>query len=293
MYPTIDRLVRPANKRLPGLLSLVLGILLLAGCGQDGVPLGQGEREQVDEVATMLDDVDDGAFRAAFERISAYAYTRYTRTEQFDTDDYLVAYREVVQQSTMENGAREASVEAIDSAGTFEFGLFKRFTSSNLGGLDPVDLVPYLLPEDPAYLQARNQEKYEWEVLSDTLLWDTQAKVIEVRARPLHGDGENLRVVRHYVDRTTNELIAMYLERIDLALLFREESQFYVHMRRSPTGELVPHNTRFHTHIRTPFRTDNKFRTVSTYYGMRPLEQPDAVAQTSDAQRASVGEPAG
>ncbi|MBO6574026.1 MAG: hypothetical protein JJ976_01305 [Rhodothermales bacterium] len=259
------------------------------GCTGDQFNLGAEESAQVDSVATLLSGVDDTAFRAAFTKLSDYSYTRYSRTEQFDTDDFLVAFRENVHRSELDGGARMVDTQAEDSAGTFDFGLFQRFTSSNIGAMDPVDLVPYLLPEDPPYLQGRNREKFEWETIGDTLLWDTQARIIEVRARPLHGDGENIRRVRHYVDVSTNELLAMYLERIDLALLFREESQFYVHMRRTHTGELVPHNARFQTHIRTPFKTDNKFRTVSTYYEVRSPGTPPSMA----SEPAMVGGEAG
>jgi hypothetical protein len=256
-------------------LAAFASLLILTGCLDKSGDLGAGEASKVDSVATLLSGVDDKAFRAAFTGINDYRYTRYTRTEQFDTDDYLVAFRENVSRAGWTGGIRQIDVQQEDSAGAFNFGFFERFTSSNMSGLDPVDLVQYLLPEDPPYLLGRNREKYEWRALPDTLLWDTQAKVIEVKARPFKGDGENIRKVRHYVDRTTNELIAMYLERIDLALLFREESQFYVHMRRANDGKLVPHNTRFQTHIRTPFETDSKFRTVSTYYELEPIPVVD------------------
>ncbi len=261
------------HRRSPRVIFLAAfaSLLILTGCLDKSGELGVGEATKVDSVATLLSGVDDTAFRAAFTGINDYRYTRYTRTEQFDTDDYLVAFRENVYRAGWEEGVRQINVQQEDSAGTFDFGFFDRFTSSNMSGLDPVDLVQYLLPEDPPYLLGRNREKYEWRFLPDTLLWDTQARVIEVKARRFKGDGENIRKVRHYVDRTTNELIAMYLERIDLALLFREESQFYVHMRRADDGKLVPHNTRFQTHIRTPFETDSKFRTVSTYYELEPI----------------------
>ena len=276
------------QRRAPRAVILVafVSLLILTGCLDKTVELGASEATKVDSVATLLSGVDDTAFRAAFTGIDDYRYTRYTRTEQFDTDDYLVAFRENVFRAGWEEGIRQINVQQEDSAGTFDFGFFDRFTSSNMSGLDPVDLVQYLLPEDPPYLLGRNREKYEWRFLPDTLLWDTQAKVIEVKARRQKGDGENIRKVRHYVDRTTNELIAMYLERIDLALLFREESQFYVHMRRADDGKLVPHNTRFQTHIRTPFETDSKFRTVSTYYELESIPKIDSAAVEAEADGA-------
>ncbi|MFT5143883.1 MAG: hypothetical protein ACI80V_000252 [Rhodothermales bacterium] len=281
MNRILSKLVRPKGAKGTH-LALVLAFSLFATACNDGFsPLGREEAASIDSTATLLSGIDDTAFRAAFRGISDYSYTRYSRTEQFDTDDYLVAFRETVHRSTAFEGLRQVDLQEEDSAGTFDFGLFDRFTSSNITAMDPVDLVPYLLPDEPPYLKVRNQSKYEWSFLPDTLLWDTQAKVIEVKARRLQGDGENIRVVRHYVDRTTNELIAMYLERIDLALLFREESQFFVHMRRAGDGKLVPHNTRFYTHIKTPFETDSKFRTVSTYYDLERLTGQEGATQSA------------
>ncbi len=289
MYRMFRKLVHDQRPYLVTATLLVVVLIAAPGCKAPGSPGGPSAEEtaSADTMATLLTGVDVASFRKAFGRISDYAYTRYTRTEQFDTDDYLVAYREKVLRSSEEGGVRSIRVEESDSAGTFDFGFFDRFTSTNVSEISPVDLIPFLLPDDPAYMKPRNREKYEWHYLPDTLLWDTQAQVIELRARPFAGDGQNVRRVRHYVDRTTNQLIAMYLERIDLALLFREESRFWVHMRRAESGQLVPHNTRFHTHIKTPFRTDSKFRTVSTYYGIEPLTGP-GIAQTMDTDRAET-----
>lgn len=242
-----------------------------------------------DTLATTVMNIRGEGFREAFPRLEAFGYTRYTRTEQFDGDDFMVAFRERITRIVREGSVDRVDLISADSAGDFRFGFFKKFVSENLGDLDPVNLAPYVLSDDPEYLRARNRAKYEFRSLPDTLLWDTQARVIEVRARPELGDGLNIRRVRYYVNRATNELVAMYLERVDLALLFREESRFYMHMRPVAGGMLLPYNSRFDTRIRTPFRKDHRFRTVSTYYSF----EGQGVVPAADSSSTGASEPAG
>jgi hypothetical protein len=215
-----------------------------------------------DSIFAFLGTIDQETFTRAFSRLTDKSYTRYTRTEQFDEEDYLIAFGERV----LRHGAGKTELVDHDSAGTFDYGYFSRFVSKTVDAYDPTDLARHIVPDDPAYMSARNREAYVYRTLPDTLMWDMVARVIEIRARPDEGDGQNIRRVRLYVERSSNKLIAMYLERIDLALWFREESRFYVHVRPTPAGEWVPYNTRFETLIRVPFRSAQRFRTVSTYY---------------------------
>ena len=224
-------------------------------------PYAQAQTER-DSVFSYIGTIDQDAFLNAFSKLKDQTFTRYTRTEQFDQDDFLLAFEERVLRHTP-NGSE---VVEEDSAGSFDYGYFSRFVSQTVDSYDPSNLARHIVPEDPAYMSPRNREAYVYRALPDTLMWDMVARVIEVRARPEDGDGQNIRRVRLYVDRGTNRLIAMYLERIDLALWFREESRFYVHVRPSPSGAWVPYNTRFETLIRVPFRSNQRFRTVSTYY---------------------------
>lgn len=240
--------------------------MLLVGCGGNAMSnLGPEALAERDALVDAIRNAKKEALQGAFGRLDSYSYTRYIRTEQFDDEDYLLAYTEHVAGVRQLDGERLVDVQQADSGGAFEFGFFKGFVSENVDTTDPVDMVPYVLPEDPGYLDPRHIDKYIFRELSDTLLWDRQARVIEARARPDLGDGLNVRRVRHYIDRGTDEIVAMSLERIDLALLFREESSFYVHVRPLNDGSGLPYNTRFESRIRTPFRGSYRVRTVSTY----------------------------
>ncbi len=224
-------------------------------------------RAERDTVLARLSTLKQDAFRSAFARLAGHDYTRYARTEQFDQEGFLVAYVEREVRHERGGGAR---IERQDSLGTFDFGLFKRVVSARANSLGPVDLIPLLLPEDPAYLLPRNWEQYRYRQRPDTLLWDRTARVIDIRALPVLADGQNIRYVRYYIDRETNELMAIYLERTALSLLFREESRFYLHLQRLPGGDWLPYNTRLHTRIKTLFATPRQFRTVATYYEVGP-----------------------
>lgn len=219
-----------------------------------------------DSIFTVLAEIDQRPFRAAFEQLQHHSFTRYTRTEQFDRGDFLVAFQERILRHALDGNRRTYTTLAEDSAGAFDYGYFSGFVSENVTSQDPPDLIPYVLPEDPAYLTERNRDAYLYRILPDTLMWDMVARVIEIRARPAEGDGQNIRRVRLYVDRGTQTLIAAYMERIDLSMWFREESRFYIHVRPAATGAWVPYNTRFESRISVPFRPTQLFRTVSTYY---------------------------
>lgn len=259
------------------LLPLMLCLLAPLACQQADLPVPgqpfypasfnpyQQASTERDSIFTALNAINQDPFRNAFTALEQQAFTRYTRTEQFDKEDFLVAYQEHIIRHEHEGGARTYATQSMDSAGTFDYGYFSRFVSETVTTQDPPDLTRYVVPEDPAYLSERNRDAYVYRFLPDTLMWDMVARVIEIRARPADGDGQNIRRVRLYVDRGTQTLIAMYMERIDLAMLFREESRFYVHIR--PEGDhWVPYNTRFESRISVPFRPTQLFRTVSTYY---------------------------
>ena len=257
----------PRHLKIVLLLPLMVTIMLVSsGCKRQGLtPVGPIEAVERDSVVALLSTVNQDGIRAAFPTLENYSYRRYLRTEQYDDEDFMVAFTEHnIIVNTGQDG-RSSVITQADSGGTFDFGFFKRFVSENVEDTDPVDLIPFILDDDPIYLQPKNIDRYSFSAVDDTLMWDREALIIDVRAKADLADGLNVRLVRHYVDRATNQLVAMYLERIDLGMLFREESTYYVHIRPDAGGDLVPYNTRFETMIKTPFKTSWRIRTVSTY----------------------------
>lgn len=247
-------------------LSVFVLFSAISSCSNNAVSvLSAEDRALQDSILTELSIVDHSSFQSAFGQLSNYAYQRYVRTEQYDEEDFLIALDEYRIRIEGPDGERTTTVERTDSAGAFDFGFFNRFVSENVESVDPVDLVPYVLPDELGYTNPRNTDRYSFRILPDTLMWDRLARVIEVRARRDMADGLNIRVIRQFIDRDTNLLVGVYLERIDLGLLFREESNFYVDLKRIDDGAFLPNNTRFESTIKMPFRGTYKIRTVSTY----------------------------
>lgn len=219
-----------------------------------------------DSIFALLAMIDQEAFRSSFERLDEKTFTRYTRTEQFDDEGVLLAFDERVIRHSGPSTMRRFDLIDRDSAGVFDYGYLRPFISDFEPSRDPMDFARRIVPDDPAYMSSRNRDAYAYGLLPDTLMGDVDARVIEIRARPQVGDSQNVRYVRLYMDRNSRRLIAMYLERIDRAMWYREESIFYVHVRRMPNASWVPYNTRFETRITVPFRPAQRFRTASTYY---------------------------
>ncbi|MDA1029069.1 MAG: hypothetical protein O3B41_08470 [Bacteroidetes bacterium] len=241
-------------------------LLSTAGCRSRQIsPVGPVERVERDSIIAVLGMISQDAIRTAFSKLNDYSYQRYLRTEQYDVEDFSVAFTEHLVSVKATYEGPQSTITRADSGGAFNFGFFKRFVSENVSNADPVDLVPFVLEDDPIYLNPKNLDKYTFRAQGDTLMWDREARIIEVRAKPDAADGLNIRKVRYYVERESNELVAMYLERIDLGMLFREESTFYMHILPVSGGVMLPYNTRFETMIRTPFKRSYRVRTVSTY----------------------------
>ena len=256
----------------PFALILIGFSFVLIGCStsdEENIPTQRTQFVQNEEersaVLNMIDEIDISPFHEAFQNLPAYDYTRYQRTEQYTEGDFLVAFRERTVRHSGKPASRQFRIQSTDSTGTFDFGFFRSFVSANVDDQDPENLTPYLFPEDPAYLSDRNYEAYLYRLKPDTLMRRTTARVVEVRAKPKDGDGKNIRRARYFFDKGSGDLIGFQLERIDLALFFREESAFYAHVQRTADGRWVPYNTRFETRIIMPFKPAQRFKTVATY----------------------------
>lgn len=251
---------------------LILSACLFVSCSgnenrADRMAIALFEQDEAvrDSILAILSKVGPAPFAEAFDALPDHAYNRYIRTEQFDDDEYIVAFRERTVRYEGPADQRRFTLLTADSSGTYDFGFFRQFVSTNVEEQDPGDLTPYLFPEDPSYLAPENYDAFLYRFRPDTLMRDVTASVIEVRARPVEGDGINIRRAYYYFDKETGRLIAFQLARIDLALFFREESLFFVHLQQASDGNWLPYNTRFETRIIMPFKPPQRFRTVSTY----------------------------
>jgi len=262
---------------------LALSWMLLPGCRtptREPVPSSQtatndtllqddGER---DAVLAALQHMKQDALRQAFAGLPNYRYTLYTRTEQFDDTHHRTAFAEHVRHIDRRDGGRTYTVLQADSGGTFNSSALGRFMTSGAEMPEATTLADYVLLEDPPYLAARNRDAFAYRFRADTLLGGLATQVIEVYARPNEeGKAQSIRRAHLYLDRDRDELVALYLERVEGSLLFGEASRLYLRIRPAPGGGWVPYQVQIRTHLRLPFRTPQRFRTLSTYYNYEPI----------------------
>ena len=266
-----------SDPALPCLTTAYLALFLLAGCttspdhvSEDALQSDAATGAERDSVLALLDVLDAETFTAAFDALPRYAYTRETRTEQRRSDSSLVAAYEQDVRVQSQNGRRTRTVTAADSAGTFGRALLSGFARSDSGAVDPPSVAPYMIPDDPAYLSARNQEDFTYHRLPDTTIGQVPAWVVEVRAAP--SSNQSLRRLRLAIDPATRKPVAVHLERADQSLLYREQSRFDLEMQAAPSGDRLPHRTRVQASLKRLLRPAQHFATTSTYRDFEALQ---------------------
>lgn len=243
---------------------VALGCIAAPGCtgSGDGSPDGAALQEGLWE---SVDAIDVSAFREAGEAPAGRPHVRYVRLEQFDEAEARAAYRERIVRVPGDSGPE--TLLSADSAGAFRFGSVGRFVDGGGGVPAPVDLVPYVLPDDAPWLRVRNREKYVVETLPDSTFLGVPVRRIEIRARPGAGDDEVVRRVRYLVADASGRVLAVELERVTASLLFTEHSRAFLGMQEDDAGGLLPALARYETRIRSRFGGEYRFRAVTAWYG--------------------------
>lgn len=224
-----------------------------------------------DSVLAVLARLDRTPFDSAFATLAEYAVTRHVRTEQLDTTGTTTAHR--TRTLRYPPGSQTGTVQRADSAGSFlDGGILSGIAPAQQRTDRPANLIAQTLPDQPAYLVPRTQEAYRYALRRDSLLDGMPVFVVEAKARSdERGADQGLRYARLTIDRASNALVGLTTARRSRILLFRENSQITIRLRRAPDGvrpdAWVPHLTRFRAVVDVPFRSPRQFRTVSAYYG--------------------------
>jgi hypothetical protein len=256
-------------------VALVVGALGLAGCGgpgarpdpafvpSDTITSAVGR----DSALAVLTSMRRTAFDSAFAVLDRYHVTRTVRTEQLSPSGVATAVRSYTLRYAP--APERGVVQRRDSTGTFRGGgLFGRVAPARNPADRPADLTGQVLPDQPAYVEPRTREAFRYALRADTLLTETPVYVLEATARDRGtGRDQGVRYVRLLIDRASRQLVGLTTVRADAVLLFRENSRFSIHLRRTPDGaSWVPHVTRTRASVHVPFRTPRQFRTVSAFY---------------------------
>ena len=258
--------------------ALAWGVCLLclaSGCADrkpPPAPLTPEESAAADSIVALLERIDETALRSAFRSVSTRAHTKRIRTGQFEEDGTLLASRE----QEVRHDAEGTRTIRSESSGTFDFGYLRRFVSADAdlhaAGLAAFDLPEYIIPEDPPYTVARNRETWRYEFAPDSVLFARPVRVVRITARPGFEASRSIRRVRLYLERASDRLVGIYIERVHAALWFREESALFLIADRLPSGTWVPGNTRFETHIELLLRPAQRFRSATEYYDFGEMD---------------------
>lgn len=255
---------------------LLLGGLLLSGLGcsssgarspspfvpTDTITSAVGR----DSALTVLTAMRRAAFDSAFTALDDYVVRRYVRTEEMTPSGTTTAVRSYVLR--YRPGAKQGTVERRDSIGTFrDGGLFGYVAPHRDAAARPPNVAAQILPDQPPYVEPRTREAFRYALQHDSLQDGTPVYVLEVKARA-RGTGreQGVRYARLLIHRPSDELIGLTLVRDDEALLYGEDSQMSVRLRRASDGTWVPYLTRLRASVHVPFRTPRQFRTVSAFY---------------------------
>jgi hypothetical protein len=282
-----------SSRTRPVLLVALPLALVVAACGTEA---GRAPAPGDAGLWAEVEGLDTQAFREAWRHVQARDHGRTTRVEQLDETGRPVAFREWVVRFTAADS--QDVVVRTDSSGGFRFGMLDAFAADGAGAPRPVDLAPYVLPDDAPYLSARNREKYQVARLPDSTAFGRPLQRIQVRALPGPGDAEPVRRVLYVLVGEGREILAVQTEREDAALLFTERSRAYAGMRPDEAGVLLPSVSWYETWIRPRFGKDRRFRITTTWMpgdlqDREPTGPAGAESQGSPPAAPEPGAPSG
>lgn len=276
MHPSPTKHARSLHV-LAGALLLAGCLLVLQGCtsstGRTDAPFMPSDTitsaVDRDSALAVLSSMRRSAFDSAFADLDDHTVSRYVRTEQLTPSGTTTAVRSYLLH--YEPGDGQGTIQRRDSTGVFRSGGWLGWASPDRAPTDrPSNVAAQVLPDQPAYIEPRTREAFRYALRADTLLDETPAYVLEAVARDRGtGQQQSVRYVRLLIDRASRQLVGLAMVRSGRVLLFGENTQMSMRLRRGPNRSWVPHVTRVRASVNVPLRTPRQFRTVSAYYNYR------------------------
>lgn len=226
---------------------ILVPLLLITACTDNMLPPSAEEQLETRSVLDTLQTINTQSLHDAFILGSSLPHRRHLMAQRRDGRG-LRMHEQLVQIS----GDGELRViHGPDDENAEESG--------DLAALDSL-----IMPEEPAYLNPRFRDEFEFRILPDTPYWDRPVLVIEVAARA--GSKQDLRRVRYYVDRATGTLVDYRLERNSAQILYGERSHFILSLRPGPDNAWVPHQVGIAVTMHLPPRRTRMIKREVTFY---------------------------
>lgn len=257
--------------RLAVLPVLIAGTLVAAsGCASEGAPPRYAPPADStawavtgDTVMTRLAQISFAAVDSAFAALPRVPVTRTTRTDVFSATDSL---RGQLRQIWAHRPGAEPALRSETQTGTLPdrdlWGLAPRTQAEAL----PENIIGSAYPDEPPFLEARNRSAYRYGMRRDTLAPGIAVDRLEVLARDT-ADGRRLAVPYARVDVLpgTNTVVSTYVVRAERALLYDEDSLFYVALQPGSEVAWLPHLLRFRARLAVPLRPVESVQLVTSF----------------------------
>lgn len=249
---------------------LLLVLLLASGCRQEAyapADLPHVDEEERMAAIGLLERAGLDSLEAAFARVDHRAHVLHERLHQLDGAGRVTAYR----RRALLFDPPEVRTLHAEAGGTFDFGAFGRFVSFDDLDRLPRNPVPFLLAEEAPFLTPRGREAYHFAFEPDTSMAGAAVRVVLVRAHPVDGNDQPLRLARLLIDAESEQIVALRVHRASSHLLFGETSVLEVALTRAG-GAWLPDRTHYMVALRAPLAATRRFQLERHYELPREAE---------------------
>lgn len=234
-------------------------VLLCTGCRnpatEQATPLADPAQ---DSLLTYLSLLNRTPLRQAFAHLPRYTYRRTRETAYDESPGRRMGTQTRTVRFTGPPTARTAQTTAETNDGRLPDGFAAATAQEDTTALDG-----YMLPNEPVYLSPKGRAGYRFIRLPDTTLYGRPVQQLSVTARI--GEKTPLRHARLYVEPTSKTLVGLDVQRVDVSLLFGEQSRFRLLLQPGPDAVWVPALTEVDTQIKTILGEPRRFHTTTTY----------------------------
>lgn len=199
------------------------------------------ESQGADTLFRYLKAVDDSPIRTAFGTLDSYAYINDQRAARLDAESGAVlSERHERVQNDFRNGVRARAVLQVDSSGKAPEAALPFVLPAEWINGQPNDYAEWMYPENPSFLSERTRQDYRFRLKGDTLLNGRRTRIISAQALPSLDSEQAIMYARLYVDELEQRLVAARWEYRHNALLYGEQSRFYIQVVPAPNGGWLP-----------------------------------------------------
>ena len=242
---------------------LFVAVLFAIGCGDSPSPAEPDPA--ADEVFELMSGLPLDGINEAYARLDGFAYTTQIVLEELDVNgEPTASASRTVRRIPTNDGVEETVLEAGSSGSLSDTTPFEGFQR-------PVNPLPIVLPDEPAYVRIRTRDRYAYEMRPDTTVNEQRLRVAQATLHRESADEQAVRYARYYLD-DTNAIVGVDVLRLTTSVLFDETSHLTVWLQPGPDGVLLPGKAVSETTVHTPGRASRRLRLTQTVRDITSVE---------------------